>query len=225
MTLKTLWASETLIWPLSQTDCEARESNADPAAQRKNKESAFVLCCRGSKVRATPVQSPLDFSCIPATVLQAHTRTYTQTQKLCVIAKPLPGSGRGLGGGRTRPWELQDTGGKMSGAQQRCGESRAETKAKTNPAGPRGATGPQGQSHQLHLGLRVLLDHCFFHGYQILAFELTDYITGWCIVLKVEMSFDTVKGIHWVHADLPVIQLNCWVRKRWQTWTWPTCTS
>lgn len=70
----------------------------------------------------------------------------------------------------------------MSGAQQRCGGPRAETKAKTNPAGPRGATGPQGQSRQLHLGPRVLLDHCFFHGYQILPFELMDYITGWCIV-------------------------------------------
>lgn len=97
----------------------------------------------------------------------------------------------------------------MSRAQQRCGEPRAETKAKTNPAGPQGATGPQGQSHQLHLGPRVLLDHCFFHGYQILAFVLMDYITGWCIVLQVEMSFDTVKGIHQVNADLPVVQLNC----------------
>lgn len=71
----------------------------------------------------------------------------------------------------------------MSGAQQRCGGLRPETEAKTNPAGPQEATGPQGQSHQLHLGPRVLLDHCFFHGYQILAFVLMDYITGWSIVL------------------------------------------
>lgn len=30
----------------------------------------------------------------------------------------------------------------MSGAQQRCGGLRAETEAKTNPAGPQGATRP-----------------------------------------------------------------------------------
>lgn len=60
-----------------------------------------------------------------------------------------------------------------------------------------GGTGPQGRSHQLHLGLWVLLDHCFVHGYQIRAFELMDYITGWCIVLEVQVSFDTVKGINW----------------------------
>lgn len=130
---------------------------------------AFPSTFQGSEVTATPVQSPLDFSCIPATVLSVHACTYTQTQKLCLMGKALPGSGWGLGGGRTRPWELQDTGGKMSGAQQRCGEPRAETKAKTNPAGPQGATGPTGQSHQLHLGPGVLLDHCFFHGYQILS--------------------------------------------------------
>lgn len=70
----------------------------------------------------------------------------------------------------------------MSGAQQRCGEPRAETKAKTNPAGPQGPTRPQGQSHQLHLGPRVRLDHCFFHGYQILVFVLMDYITGWLML-------------------------------------------
>ena len=155
--------------------------------QRENKESAIVVSISQNfpGIKSTPVQSPFDFSCIPATVLYAHTCkcTYTQTPTLCVIGKALPGSGWGLEGGRTRPWELQDTGGKMNGAQQRCGGPRAETKAKTNPAGPQGATRPQGQSHQLHLGPRVLLDHCFFHGYQILAFVLMDYITGWYIVL------------------------------------------
>lgn len=64
----------------------------------------------------------------------------------------------------------------MSAAQQRCGVLRAETKAKTNPAGTQEAIGPQGQSHQLHLGPRVLLHHRFFHGYQILAFVLIDYM-------------------------------------------------
>lgn len=171
---------------------------------------AFPRTSQGSKIKAMPVQSPLDFSCL----LEAHACTYTQTQTLFVIAEALPGLGWGLGGGRTRPWELQDTGGKMSRAQQRCGGLRAETEAKTNPAGPQEATGPLGQSHQLHLGPRVLLDHCFFHGYQILAFVLMDYITGWCIVLWAEMSFDTVKGIHWVNAHLPFVQLNFGVRKR-----------
>lgn len=65
----------------------------------------------------------------------------------------------------------------MSTAQQRCAGLGAETKAKTNPAGPQEAIGPQGQSHQLHLGPRVLLHHRFFHGYQVLAFVLMDYIT------------------------------------------------
>lgn len=73
-----------------------------------------------------------------ASLQYAH--THTRTYELCVIAEALPGSGWGLGGGCTRPWELQETGGKMSMALQRCGELRVETKAKTNPAGPQGAT-------------------------------------------------------------------------------------
>lgn len=155
-------------------------SDTDPPAQWKTRKMlgfAFPSTCQGSNMKMMPVQSPLDFSCIPEIC------THTCTHELCVTANALPGSGWGLGGGCTRPWEPRDTGGKMSRARQRCGELRVETEAKTNPAGPQGAIGPQGQSHQLHLGLWVLLDHCFFHGYQVLAFELMDYITGWCIVL------------------------------------------
>lgn len=62
-----------------------------------------------------------------ATSLQ-HRHTHANDE-LCVTAKALPGSGWGLGAGRARPWELQDTGGKMCGARQRCGEPRVETKA------------------------------------------------------------------------------------------------
>lgn len=77
-------------------------------------------------------------------------------------------------------------GGKTSRAQQRCGRLWAETEAKTNPAGPREATGPQGQVHWLHLGPRALLQLGFFHGYQILGFVLMDCITSWCVWLCVE---------------------------------------
>ncbi|TNN78683.1 hypothetical protein EYF80_011087 [Liparis tanakae] len=71
-----------------------------------------------------------------------------------------------------------------SSAEMRRAEG-LKLKLKQTQRGPRGAgggaAGPRGQSHQLHLGPRVLLDHCFFHGYRILAFVLMDYITGWRI--------------------------------------------
>lgn len=133
---------------------------------------AFPSTFQGVKQKATSVQSPLDFSCNSPVYIYPHRHTHacTRKHKNCMKAKALPGSGWGLGWGRPRPWELQDTGGKMSGAQQRCGRPRTETEAKTNPAMLQGAARPQGLSHQLHLGLRVLLDLGLFHGYQILAF-------------------------------------------------------
>lgn len=47
--------------------------------------------------------------------------------------------------------------------------------------------GPQGHGAgptSFYLGRRVLLDHCFFHGYQVLAFVLMDELTGLCFKLR-----------------------------------------
>lgn len=83
MTLQTSQPSEILIWPLSQAECEAPESNTDPAAQRENKESAVVLlpflwiksesdaCSESSWLQLHPCNSPV------CTHMHVHTNTKT----------------------------------------------------------------------------------------------------------------------------------------------------
>lgn len=143
--------------------------------------------------KSRPVRSPLDFSDIPTT--QTHTREWWTMR-----------DGEGTSWFRVRPGRRARKAMGTAGHRREDVRSSAEmwraegwnrSLNKPSRATGGGAAGPQGQSHQLHLGLWVLLDHCFFHGYQIRAFELMDYITGWCIVLEVQVSFDTVKGINW----------------------------
>ncbi len=187
---------------------------------------AFGFPCniQGYEVKVTPVLSPLDVSCTPAMVLYAHACTYTQTQKLHVIAKALPGSGWGLGGGRTRPWEPQDTGGKMSRAQQRCGGPRAETKAKTNPAGPQGATGghgatrpvppasPGSQGSARPLLLSRISNSIFWA--DGLHHRMVYCALSWNVIWYSQKNTLSLSRFTW-------LLLNCWLRKGWQTWNWP----
>lgn len=126
--LKTLQPSETLIWPqfLGKL-CSRWEYYWFGSRVEKARIGLMCLVFPSTWIKSGKKAVLFGVLLTSATSLQ-HRHTHANDE-LCVTAKTLPGSGWGLGGGHARPWELQDTGGKMCGARQRCGEPRVETEA------------------------------------------------------------------------------------------------
>lgn len=125
---KTLQPSETLIWPqfLGKL-CSRWEYYWVGSGVEKTRIG--LMCFVFPSTRIKSGKKAVLFGVLLTSATSLQHRSAHANDELCVTAKALPGSGWGLGGGRARPWELQDTGGKMCGARQRCGAPRVETEA------------------------------------------------------------------------------------------------